>query len=233
MAECDDSTSSSSDEEYEKIVAQAAPEEEGVFNTLSALSKTLGHVNRGRKHDNYRHGRRHNFGGKDYDDPHGIMGYLDFLSRPKHMGVLKRHGLLKKLGPLGGVLSGMKGHHKGRRHGGGGRHGGGRRHHGNHDFGRLGNLGKGAWGRKGRRGGRGQRQRHGQGYAHGHGHGHGGHGGGGWGGPRGGGPRGGGGCYRGIRMHNFHGLGAVLGGEDCHSGSGSDSGSGSGESDCD
>ncbi|CAH1247566.1 Hypp7945 [Branchiostoma lanceolatum] len=105
MAECDDSTSSSSDEEYEKIVAQAAPEEEGVFNTLSALSKTLGHVNRGRKHDNYRHGRRHNFGGKDYDDPHGIMGYLDFLSRPKHMGVLKRHGLLKKLGPLGGVIT--------------------------------------------------------------------------------------------------------------------------------
>ncbi|KAI8502210.1 cyclic nucleotide gated channel beta 1 [Branchiostoma belcheri] len=184
MADCDDdSTSSSSDEEYEKIVAQSAPEEEGVFNTLSALSKTLGHVNRGRKHDNYRHGRRHNFGGRDYDDPHGIMGYLDFLSRPKHMGVLKRHGLLKKLGPLGGVLLGMKGHHKGRQHGGGGRHGGRRRNHGNHDFGRLGNLGKGAWGKKGRR------------------------------------PRGGRGCYRGIRMHNFHGLGAVLGGEEYHSGS--------------
>ncbi|KAI8502211.1 cyclic nucleotide gated channel beta 1 [Branchiostoma belcheri] len=138
MAECESSSSSSScDDEFETIKAECAPEDEGIFDHLSKLSNKMGKANKGKKAKSYDDNKKHSYGGRDYNDPHGVMESLEFLAKPENMKKLKKMGMLDKLGPLAGVLKGMNKKSRGK---------GGR----DYDFDCLGDIGQGSWDRPSR-----------------------------------------------------------------------------------
>ncbi|CAH1230875.1 Hypp351 [Branchiostoma lanceolatum] len=97
--------------------AKPKPDEAEALAKLKVLQDSLERAEKGVKDEDYekrkqeRQKKREEEGkppkdddDDEDDDPHGIMGKLMSLATPKNLQVLEKMGIMKKLGPLGGLL---------------------------------------------------------------------------------------------------------------------------------